>query len=62
MDDKEYLKAYTYTGLSGQTYHPYFKGGKWYICDYEVGFFHLAALLQIEDEEELTILRLTYGA
>jgi hypothetical protein len=59
--ENEILDRYVYVGVTGNRYSPEFRNGKWYICNTEVSLLNLAALLEIEDPEELTILALTYG-
>jgi hypothetical protein len=61
MDDIEYIDNYVYTGITGIKYSPFFKDGKWFICNHEVSLLQLAVLLQIEDEQELVILKLRHG-
>lgn len=55
------LEKYVYTGISGHKYIPEYKNGSYYIGASELSLYQLALLLRIEDEEELTILALTYG-
>jgi len=62
MENEVVLAHYVYTSeLTGSRYSPVFRDGKWHICNTEISLLQLAVLLKIEDDEELTILALTYG-
>lgn len=56
------MKDYIYTSITGTKYIPTFRDGRWYIGSAEVAFLQLAALLKIDNEEELTYFKLKYGS
>lgn len=61
MDDVVYLEGYKYTGLTGHTYTPYIKDGRWYVIPHrECTFLEFVYLCRVPDEEAV-ILKLKYG-
>jgi len=57
-----YFPEYKHVGLSGYTYSPIFKDGKWYLYGkmQPLTLLEIAFLCKIPDEE-LTALKLKYG-
>lgn len=63
MDERIYLEEYSWVGITGTKYHPYRYNGKWYILNdnQPYSFLDIAAMCMIDDEEELSFLKLKYG-
>ena len=62
LDSGNVMIEYTFTGLTGNEYHPFIKDGKWYVSPMAgpVSFFDVVYLCKIPDEEAL-MMRLKYG-
>jgi hypothetical protein len=61
MVDAVYLDNYRYTGLTGFTYIPYVRDGKWYVIPHrECTFLEFVYLCKVPDEDA-TVLKLTHG-
>ena len=56
------FREYTFTAMSGKSYHPIFKNSKWYIVNrmFSYSLLDIAHLCSIPDDE-LIILKLKYG-
>jgi len=61
MVDKIHFPEYTYVGMSGFKYHPWFENGKWHLVLGASGFDEVAILCGIP-EDEAVYLKLKYGA
>ena len=61
MSDRIFFTEYTYTGLTGNVYHPYFDNGNWYVIPHNpTTFLNMVYLCRIPDEDAL-LLKLKYG-
>ena len=62
QEQETVLKEYSYTAISGTTYHPVRKNSRWYIVDRACPrtIFDIAYLCKIP-EDEVLILKLKYG-
>lgn len=59
--DEVVLTEYIYTGISGYTYHPVFKNGKWCLGALEgISLLQLASVCPMPDED-ISMLMLRYG-
>jgi len=62
MTDRIFLKEYSFKGLSGQTYHPSIKDGRWYLLPgaHPTDFLIVVWKCNIPDDEAM-LLKLKYG-
>ena len=62
VDSEVIMEEYTFTGISGQQYHPTIKDGKWYVTPMggPVRFLDVVYLCRIP-EDDAFMLRLKYG-
>jgi hypothetical protein len=59
--NKEVLTEYSYTGITGNVYHPEFVNGHWYLPPtVKVSFWHMLYLCNVPEDEAL-ILKLKYS-
>ena len=61
MVDKIHFPEYTYVGMSGIKYHPWFENGKWHLGIGKFAFEEIALLCGIPEDESV-YLKLKYGA
>jgi len=61
IEEREYLKEYPYTGITGMTYIPFFFRGNWFIIPGNpISFLHMVYMCKIPDDEAL-LIKLRFG-
>ena len=62
VDNRIFLTEYTYTAISGRTYHPSIKNGEWYLLPgaHPTDFLIVVWKCNIPDDEAM-LLKLKYG-